>query len=310
MIPCPKILCIGAFHWDFTLQCSDELIFGESNPVCVTSSPGGVAFNIANTLAHLNCDSGLISGVGSDENGVGLLSHLNKSRIQVKDVETITGNTATYTLIVDKTGELIIGLANMDIYDLFDQHFWINKHNAIRRWDAWCLDTNLPELALKHLIDLANGRRLYLVVSSPAKGRRVKSSLTNIDTLILNIAEASALAGHSYSTINDAKNAAELFCNSGVKRVIVTAGVQGAAWAERNNSGAIGLPAQGVSVKHISGVGDTLAAVTIAALERNYTTARALQLGILASQIFMNPSQLHMPITWDYISTVNGMSDE
>jgi pseudouridine kinase len=295
----PRILCIGAFHWDFTLQCDGEIIPGESNPARTTRSYGGVAFNIANMLPYLDCIGGLASLVGCDQGGRTLIEHLDSSRIEATDVSIATTDcTAAYTAVVDPLGELIVGLADMEIYDRLDHQYWSSRKDKLSGWDAWCLDTNLPEQGFQYLSTLADRPHLYAVVSSPSKGLRLKSSLGHINTLILNVAEASVVTGQSHSGIGGAEKAAQLLCSAGVDQTIVTNGADGAAWADSSGSGTIPASTKSNQLIRLSGAGDSLAAVAIAALENNHTTAKALELGVIASHLFVQSSDSQIPITW------------
>ena len=295
----PKILCIGACHWDFTMQCAAKVIPGESNPVRSSRFPGGVAFNIARALSDLDCIVGLASRVGSDPDGRALVEYLATSRIKTVDItEETNRHTAAYTAVVDPQGELVVGLADMEIYDRLDRRYWSSRADKLGGWDAWCLDTNLPKSGLQYLSTLTNRPRLYAVVSSPSKGVRLKSSLRYIDTLILNVVEAAMLTGQSHCGIGSAEKAAQLLCTAGVNRTLVTQGANGGAWADAAGSGTIGAPPQSNQLIRVSGAGDSLAAAAIAALENGYSTAKALELGIHASHLFMQSSD---PETLDHL---------
>ena len=294
----PKILCIGACHWDFTMQCAAEVIPGESNPVRSFRSPGGVAFNIARALSALDCIVGLASRVGSDPDGRALVEYLATSRIKAVDItEETTRHTAAYTAVVDPQGELVVGLANMEIYDRLDRRYWSSRVDKLAGWDAWCLDTNAPEPGLQYLSTLTNRPHLYVVVSSPSKGLRLKSFLRHINTLILNVAEASVLTGQSHCGIGGAEKAAQLLCAAGVDRTLVTQGAGGGAWADATGSGTIAALPQPHQLIRVSGAGDSLAAAVIAALEKCDSTAKALELGIHASHLFIQSSDPKTPIS-------------
>ena len=299
----PRILCIGACHWDFTLQCNAEVIPGESNPVHSSRSPGGVAFNIARALSRLDCIVGLASRVGSDPDGRALIDYLATSRITATDVgEETACHTAAYTAVVDPQGALVVGLADMEIYDRLDRRYWSSRGDKLAGWDAWCLDTNLPEPGFQYLCTLANRPRLYAVVSSPSKAARLKSSLHHINTLILNVAEASVLTGQSHRGISGAEKAAQLLCAAGVDRTLVTHGANGGAWADATGSGTMAAPPQPDQSMRVSGAGDSLAAAAVAALEKSHSTEKALDLGIHASHLFIQSSDPETPITWALIS--------
>ena len=307
----PRILCIGALHLDHEIQCVGDTILGESNPAHTAKSWGGVAFNIAKSLTHLECISGLASRLGTDQSGTDLTNYLAKTQIEPTDIGTEPGkHTAAYTAILDAEGELIIGLADMEIYSLMDNQYWPSRMDKLEGWDAWCLDTNLPESGLQYLISFKNRPPLYLVASSPSKALRIKSLLKDINTLILNIAEANAIIGQSNRDIDTGQNVARMLCTAGVNRTIVTLGPKGAAWADKNGSGTINSPIKDGDPVRTSGAGDTLAAVAIAALEKGLSTPQALELGVLGSHHFMHTSDPSTPITWTKLTTFSTIDYE
>lgn len=298
-----RILCIGALHLDHTIQCIGDPALGESNPANTAKSYGGVAFNISRSLSQLECISGLASRLGADRAGADIIDHLGTTQIRQADIGTeLDGHTATYTAIIDAQGRLIIGLADMKIYDLLDDQYWSNRIDNLRDWDAWCLDTNLPESGLRYLMSQKNRPRLYVVASSPTKALRLKSLLQDIDTLILNISEATMITRQSPEGADAAKIAAEWLCTAGVDRTIVTHGGRGAAWADASGTGIINSFLRNQDMVRTSGAGDTLAAVTIAALEKGLSTSQALKFGILASHHFMRRSSSDFSINWDDIA--------
>ena len=295
----PRILCIGALHWDHALHCIEDPVWGESNPCETSKSYGGVAFNIARLLTHLDCVSGLISQLGSDRAGTELLEYLTTTKIEIIHTGSeSTEPTATYTAIFDRHGALMLGLADMKIYDIMDKYYWADRTSWLGNWNAWCIDSNLPESGLRYLTTLKNRPRIHLVASSPAKAPRIRSSLGEINTLILNLQEANMILGHSPEGISSAENSAQLLCKAGVDRTIVTQGQRGAAWADSGGSGTkTSRPKKNDSLR-TSGAGDALAAGLIAALEKGHSTADALDFGLLASNLFMRTPNIESLITW------------
>ena len=300
-----RILCIGGMHMDYTIQCDHNPILGESNPARTTKSFGGVAFNIAKLLPHLGFATGIVSRVGLDLPGAAIIDYLNENSIDLVDVgEELSKSTATYTDIVNEKGGLIIGLADMQIYDLLDDHYWSARIKKLRDWDAWCIDTNVPKLGLNFLLSHNDQARIYVIGSSPSKASRLQAILQSIDTLILNIAEANSIINHVHEGINGAEEVAKILHQEGVSRVIVTAGPNGAAWADSTGSGTSGLPNKKVAPLRTSGAGDTLAAVVIGAIEKCCTTKEALELGLLASNFFISMPNSNISITWQLIEKI------
>ena len=81
-------------------------------------SHGGVGRNLAEVALRLGCAVHLLSAVGGDEPGRQLLSHCRQLGILVEDVAVLdTFRTATYTALLDGTGELVGAVADMAILD-------------------------------------------------------------------------------------------------------------------------------------------------------------------------------------------------
>ena len=298
----PQILCIGALHWDREIQCIADTVLDQSNPAYSRTIPGGVAFNVATTLAGLNCTAGLVSRVGSDPEGAALIDHLDSSSVNVIDVGIEWDmQTATYTAILTADGELLIGLADMDIYDGLDDRYWAKRKTILNGWDAWCIDTNLPESGLRYLCGQNDRPRLYALATSPAKITRLRTLLKTVDTLILNIAEASALTGKAHTDLDGAQGAAQLLCELGVHRALVTAGPAGAAWADSTGTGVIPGISQPSHTESVSGAGDSLAGVVIAALEQDQPTEISLQYGVQAGALALELSNTGTGLSWRII---------
>jgi len=189
-----RILCFGGLHYDEIIRCEADTILNESNPASRTQAPGGVALNVARTLAALGNTVGLSSRVGADREGVELLDYVTQLGITAVSIQTDNAHaTARYTAVLDHTSNLILGLADMGIYDDFKPIHWQQGRQEIKHWDYWCVDTNLPADTLYYLANEKAERLLFAVVTSPAKAHRLRGVLPTIDTLFVNRVEADAL---------------------------------------------------------------------------------------------------------------------
>ena len=112
-----SIACIGGLVWDETMRPVESMIQGTSNPVTSSSSLGGVAHNVAAGLAGLGVRVSLFSIVGRDPPGDELMTRLSATSIDGSGVTRSEGSsTARYTAILDPQGELLYGLADMEIF--------------------------------------------------------------------------------------------------------------------------------------------------------------------------------------------------
>jgi pseudouridylate synthase / pseudouridine kinase len=99
-----------------------RLIMSTSNPGTISISYGGVGRNIAEGLARLGyCTPTLVTAVGTDPSGHGLLQHAMKAGIDISEViqteeKGEQSHTATYAAVHDHTGDLVVAIADMDIF--------------------------------------------------------------------------------------------------------------------------------------------------------------------------------------------------
>ena len=189
----------------------------------------------------------------------------------------------------------------MDIYDALDDRYWSERKTALNGWNAWCIDTNLPESGLRYLCSQKDKPRLYAVATSPTKITRLRTLLETLDTLILNIAEASVLTGKVHTDLDGAHEAARLLYELGVHRALVTVGSAGAAWADPTGTGMISGISHLSPTESVSGAGDTLAGVVIAALEQDQPTEIAMQFGVQAGAFALESRDTGTLLSWELL---------
>ena len=68
-----NILCIGSVLWDVIGRCANPMRLGSDMPGRIERIPGGVAMNIAMTLARFGMSPALLTAVGRDDAGDQLL---------------------------------------------------------------------------------------------------------------------------------------------------------------------------------------------------------------------------------------------
>jgi pseudouridine kinase len=279
----PSINCYGAANLDRTARCLGELVLRSSNPVAVRQSAGGVARNVATNLVHLGNTVALSTVVGADAGGDELLRSLEADGIQTTDTLRREGRpTASYTAVLDRDGELLIGLADMAIYDDVDgAAFGASSRNQDR--DAWFIDANLPDGCLDTLV--AAGSKTIVAAStvSTPKASRLTSYLDRIDILFANRAEAAVLADHDIQSNDDALIAANRLLEKGVGTVFVTLGPRGAVAA--GSSGQVVLPAIPGAARDVVGAGDAFAAGALAAILENASLEDAMLSGLATASI-------------------------
>src|SRR5215475_13803209 len=120
-----KILCIGAAHIDRRARAFAAVVAGSSNPVRQSTGSGGVARNVAETQARLGAKVALLSRVGGDGEGDRLIAALAALGIDTSRIARAPdAATASYTALIEPDGELMVGIADMAIYDGMDEGFF------------------------------------------------------------------------------------------------------------------------------------------------------------------------------------------
>ena len=251
------IVCVGALHVDAKARVSGAVVPRTSNPAVVTRTPGGVACNVARTLAKLEVPVSLVSVVGDDALGRGLVARVAGEGVGVDGVVMVAGAaTAEYTAVLDGSGALAVGVADMAIYEHLDAAV-IRPAVDQLGWSAlWCADANVTPSGLATLVPVAPD--LYLDPVSVAKAPKLLPLLPGVAGVFPDVAEATAL-----TRAKRPERAVRSLIAAGVGRVVVTlgpAGVLDSAGMERRRAFAAG------PVVDVTGAGDAFLAGFLAAL--------------------------------------------
>lgn len=255
------IACIGGIVVDRKARVIEPLHPGTSNPVTVSSCPGGVVCNIARNFVKLGGNAALFSRVGQDGAGNQALQDLASPNLDLSHVTRSSNRpTATYTAVLDEKAQLFIGLADMAIFEELDSAWADSIASAIAQSKFWILDANLPAATIESLLRANDNDATVLVDPiSVAKSARVRDVLNEIDVLFPNTKEAAVLSGRAVTTRDDIVRAAAEIRRQGVGTVIMTLGEDG-IYVDDGKPGKFipAIPAR--KVTDVTGAGDALVA--------------------------------------------------
>lgn len=285
--PSRRAVCLGGAVLDRKYHAIDKLSAGTSNPVEGFRSPGGVARNVAENLALLGTRTSFVSILGNDEPGREILRHMRERDIDVSQMQVSErGRTAEYAAILDPSGELELGLADMAIFDEFVptvlDRIW--PHLAAATWIF--ADCNLPAATLQSLIERKQGARFHLAIDavSTPKVRRLPADLTGIDLIFMNVSEANAFLGRTGETgIEDARAAALGLQKAGATQAIVSMGAAGIAVAAGDRTAV--YPAVRAHPVDMTGAGDAMIAATLHRLIEGDPLTEAARIGTLLAAL-------------------------
>ncbi len=288
----PRVACIGGVDIDHKARLHRSFQAGTSNPVSVTSSPGGVIRNIAESLARLQCEVSLFSIVGSDSAGDNLLQSLKRLHVDISGVGRSTRQpTASYTAILEPDGGLAAGLADMAVFDEMTPS-WIEQiESSLALCGMWIIDSNLPAGAIEHLL-LNSKTEEIKVLGDPvsvAKSERFKRVLHKIDILFPDQREAAALSGLEIKTSEDVAMAAAKIRELGVGSVVVTLGAKG-IYLDSPVKKAFYPALPPAEIQDVTGAGDALLAGYAYGLLKDQKTD-PVRLGLAAASLALESGQ-------------------
>ncbi|RAL21370.1 carbohydrate kinase [Thermoflavimicrobium daqui] len=281
------ITCIGGVNLDRKAHSKQKVSLHTSNPVTITESCGGVARNIAENLGRLECTVSLISAVGDDKEGKWVLEETRKYGVEVSQVKVFPQErTGTYTALIDPCGEMVISLADMEIYNQITPELLKDKWSYIASSQAVFLDTNIPESSLVYLIQCCKeqGIPLYIDPVSSPKASKLPSSLEGVEVILPNRDEAEVLAAMKIETIDDCRIACQKIQARGVKNVVVTLGEQGIFYASDTESKHL-PPLRDIKVVDVTGAGDAFASGFLYGMTNKEGMERSCYLGLAASAL-------------------------
>lgn len=224
-------VCIGAAHIDSKLCCNNSAILETSNPVTSYTSCGGVARNVCENLAKQGVGTAMISRVGNDADGLLVDRHLSSLGVSTQGItRSKRYPTAKYTSVINDDGELLIGCADMNIYNELSPEIIASALSYYQAVPLWVLDMNLPIEAVETIAKKSKENTLWLLSVSIPKILAYKKNLdllNHFEGLSLNRAELSALLGCNCQTIKSIEKGCFKLHELGINKLLVTMGKEG-----------------------------------------------------------------------------------
>ncbi|AQQ54617.1 carbohydrate kinase [Planococcus lenghuensis] len=259
------VICVGGANIDQKFHIKDKAQLGTSNPVNVRRTVGGVARNIAENLGRLGMDVSLISASGTDKDW-SIIEEASESYMNLDMVTQLMGSsTGSYTAVLDTEGEMIIALANMEIYDAITPELLQQYESLLSRSKSIVADLNCPKDSVQFLCQCARKHQvpIFLISVSGPKMNRLPEDLDGVTWLITNRDESETFFQQEIRNDEDWRKAVDNWLSRGVENVIITNGKEGSM---------IGNEAEGIfhvpaftarEVKDVTGAGDAFSSAVI-----------------------------------------------
>lgn len=289
----PDILCIGSVLWDIIGRSPAVMRLGSDVPGRITRLPGGVAMNIAMTLARFGLRPALLTAIGRDAEGEELISACARLGLETAFVYRSEDLPTDRYMAIEGANGLIAAVA--DAHSLEAAGEKILRPLADGRLGSpaapWpgpiALDGNLTEALLAEIAAslLFSAADLRVAPASPGKAERLRPLLAHPRaTLYVNLEEANLL---SKVPADSAAEAAETLLSRGASRVLVTDGGRSAAEGTRGQGVIEGTPPQ-VLVTRVTGAGDTFMAAHLVAERSGAGREAALAAALEAAATYVS----------------------
>lgn len=213
-----RTVVIGGQNIDIFAHATSEVVLHDSNASNIHLSFGGVACNIATTLALLGNDVSFLTVFGDDTFGTLAKSNLENLKIQFDRSLTVeAARNSMYLAVMNVDNNLLIGLNDMDIVNCLTVDFFKQREDYIRDFDVLVIDTNLSTEVLKHLLLTYSDKKIVMDAVSSEKVLKLKGLLENVSLLKLNSLELSAFSDGE--TVQQRMDDA---LSQGLKKILVT----------------------------------------------------------------------------------------
>ena len=294
----PYVVVVGGANIDIKVAIQGATIPATSNPGTATVSIGGVGRNIAHNLARLGTPVRLISAVGRDPEGDRLLTETAAAGVDVNAVRRGGGKTGVYSAVLDRRGELVIGVSAMDITAEITQRTLGRNRATIAGACFLVADCNLDRSSLQWLHQCAKDNDIAFLVEpvSAVKVEKLNAILRRgaaIHAVTPNAQQLEVLSGHDLRSMAAMQRAARSLHGRGVQNVLVGLGPEGALLSTAQG-GAVKqhlIPAAQVKPRDVTGGGDAHVAGYVAGLVDGMRPLNAALLGQAAAGLAVSSSE-------------------
>ena len=293
MTRAPDILCIGSVLWDIIGRSASVMRQGSDVPGRITRLPGGVALNIAMTLARFGLRPALLSSVGRDAEGNELCDACGALGLDTAFLYRSDDLPTDRYMAVEGANGLIAAIADAHSLEAAgDKILRPLLDGRLGDGDApWAgpvaLDGNLTRSLLERIAtdDRFAKADLRVAPASPGKAERLLPFVAHgRGTVYVNLEEAGILCSTRF---DDGRAAAEAMIAKGAARVLVTNGGGDAAEATAGKPVLTAGPPP-VLVTRVTGAGDTFMAAHIAAERSGADRAAALARALDAAATYVS----------------------
>ncbi|XP_029010234.1 uncharacterized protein zgc:136858 isoform X1 [Betta splendens] len=310
---------VGGINVDFIAKGKTKTLhFGQTNPGSVCQSFGGVGRNIADSLSRLGHRPLFISAMGADSHSEAVLNyckHINTSAVmRLKDQST-----ATYCAVISESGELSLGLGDMDIHQQITEHYVSQFEKQLSSATLVCLDGNIPVATIDYVCSVAKKYNINVWYEPTDSEKACKPFLSDAwrslsysspnlaELLTMNKTLGLAIPEELPSSLEEVLSVAVALSRPLLEHLhclVVTLGAHGVLVCGNHDAGSVNMqprkqksrrqlcalhyPALTLAAEetvNVSGAGDSLAGALMAGILQGRDTDSCVRMGLLAAKL-------------------------
>lgn len=251
----PKIAVVGSANIDLTTLTNQfpkpgETIFGQKFDLGF----GGKGANQAVAARLCGADVFMVARVGTDLFGPATIENFRKLGVDTTHVKQVEGlSSGVAPIFVEASGQnriLVVKGAN----DALEPADVEAAADTLKGVDCIVLQFEIPLPTVFYTVLFARKHKIRCILN-PAPAQTVDlTALKDLDYFVPNESEAATITGKAVRNVEDARKCAEELLTHGIRRVIITLGINGSLLA--SPAGCEHVPAFAVNSVDTSGAGD------------------------------------------------------
>lgn len=277
------IVVFGAVFVDIKGYPDNKFIPGGRNVGRVIQTHGGVSRNVAEDIANVGLRPTFVSVVDDNGTGEDVVSHLRRHRVNTDYILRYPDGMGTWLATFDHCGDVVASISKRP--DLSPLMRIVEEHGdeLISGADSVVVEFDLETDLLCRIFSLAEKyhKDVYAVVSNMAIAMERRSLLRKTACIVCNKQEAAMLFSEDYTDVPADELQERLLDRierSGIPRMIVTLGADGAVYAETGGNSGVCCSTK-VDVLDTTGAGDAFFAGVTIGLTYGKSLAESCEIG-------------------------------
>lgn len=277
------IVVIGAAFVDVKGYPLAQYIPGGRNVGRVVQVHGGVGRNVVEDIANVELRPTFVSVV--DETGLSddVVRNLIRHKVEIRYIARSPEGLGTWLAVFDNDGDVIASISKRPDLSAIEKILDENGDEIFSKADSIVVEFDVEVPILKKVLDLAEKyhKDVYTVISNMSIAMQRRDLLQRTAALVCNEQEAGLLFSEDYrETLPEQMREilTEKIRLSGIPRIIVTMGAQGAVYADKFGDSGF-CPALKVDVVDTTGAGDAFFAGVAIGLTYGKTVGEACVIG-------------------------------